>query len=328
MENASLRWERTASYNAGLDFALFNDRLRGSMESYFNTTTDLLVNRTLPSIIGFYEVKANLGRLTNKGFELSLNGDILKTKDFLWTSSGTFSFNRRKLKSLYGDMVDVLDEKGNVIGQKEADDLENGWFIGHDPDQIWDYEGDGVWQLGEEEEAAKYSCRPGDFRYIDQNNDGVLDSNDKVFQGYKTPRFYWSWRNEFTYKDVSLSFMMYSHVGHYSTFNKASNSGTMYDRYSAFDIPRWTADNPTNEYGRIGSHNFANHYVKKTFIRMENISLSYNVPKSFLNKFKVQNMRLSLNIRNPFVISSWSFGDVEGGDYTMKSYSLNVNFSL
>ncbi len=328
MENASLRWERTASYNAGLDFALFNNRLRGSMESYFNTTTDLLVNRTLPSIIGFYEVKANLGKLTNKGFELSLNGDILKIEDFLWTSSGTFSFNRRKLKSLYGDMVDVLDQNGNVIGQKEADDLENKWFIGHDPDQIWDYEGDGVWQLGEEEEAAKYSCRPGDFRYIDQNKDGVLDSNDKVFQGYKTPRFYWSWRNELTYKDVSLSFMMYSHVGHYSTFNKASNSGTMYDRYTAFDIPRWTVDNATNEYGRIGSHNFANHYVKKTFIRMENIALSYNVPKSFLNKFKVQNMRLSLSIRNPFVISSWSFGDVEGGDYTMKSCNLNVNFSL
>ena len=61
---------------------------------------------------------------------------------------------------------------------------------------------------------------------------------------------------------------------------------------------------------------------------MENITLSYNVPKTFLSKFKVQNMRLSLSARNPFVISNWSFGDVEGGDYTMRSYNLSVNFTL
>ena len=328
MENRQLKWERTASYNIGLDFSLFNDRLSGSMETYFSETSDLLVDRTLPEIIGFYEVKANLGKLSNKGFELSLNGDIISTKDFLWTSSGTFSFNRRKLLHLYGDMQNVYDEDGNLIGQKEADDLENKWFIGHDPDQIWDYEGDGVWQLGEEEEAAKYGCRPGDFRYVDQNGDGVLNTEDKIFQGYKTPRFYWSWRNEFNYKDFSLSFMMYSHVGQYGTFNRAANSGNMYDRYTIVDIPRWTVDNPTNEYGRIGSNNFANHYVKKTFVRMENITLSYNVPKTFLQRLKVQNMRLSLSVRNPFVLTSWSFGDVEGEDYTMKTYNLSINFTL
>lgn len=328
MANTGLKWERTASYNIGLDFSLLGERLRGSIETYMSETNDLLVDRSLPSILGFDNVKANLGKLANKGFELSLNGDVISTKDFMWTSSGTFSFNRRKLKRLYGDMVNVLDKDGNVIGQKEADDIKNKWFIGHDPDQIWDYEGAGVWQLGEEEEAAKYGCKPGDFRYIDQNGDGVMDDDDKIFQGYTTPRFYWSWRNEFNYKDFSLSFMMYSQVGQYGTFNRAANTGSMYDRYTIVDLPRWTANNPTNEYGRIGSYNFGNHYVKKTFVRMENITLSYSVPKSFLQKFKVQNMRLSLSARNPFVITKWNFGDVEGGDYTMKSYNISVNFSL
>ena len=328
MANANLKWERTASYNIGLDFALLNDRLRGSVETYVSETQDLLVDRSLPSILGFSSVKANLGKLGNKGFELSLNGDVITGRDFNWTSSGTFSFNRRKLKKLYGDMEDILDENGNVIGQKEVDDSSNGWFIGHDPDQIWNYEGDGVWQLGEEEEAAKYGCKPGDFKYIDQNNDGVMDNDDKVFQGYTTPRFYWSWRNEFTYKDFSLSFMMYSQIGQYGTFNRAANTGGMYDRYTIMDIPRWTVDNPTNDYARIGSYNRGNHYVKKSFARMENITLSYNVPKSFLKKFSVQNMRLSVCARNPFVITGWDFGDVEGGDYTMKSYNLSVNFTL
>ena len=328
MANTGLKWERTASYNVGLDFSLFNERLRGSVEGYFSETNDLLVNRSLPSILGFASVKANLGKLANKGFELSLNGDIITNKDFSWISSGTFSFNRRKLEKLYGDMVDVLDENGNVIGQKEADDPSNGWFIGHDPDQIWNYEGDGVWQLGEEEEAAKYGCKPGDFKYIDQNGDGVMNDDDKVFQGYTTPRFYWSWRNEFNYRDFSLSFMIYSHVGQYGTFNRAANTGGMYDRYTIVDIPRWTAENPTNDYARIGSYNLGSHYVKKTFARMENITLSYTVPKSFLQKFKVQNMRLSLTARNPFVITKWDFGDVEGGDYTMRSYNISVNFTL
>ena len=328
MANTGLKWERTASYNIGLDFSMLNDRLRGSIEGYFTETNDLLVDRSLPSILGFSEVKANLGKLANKGLELSLNGDIITNKDFSWTSSGTFSFNRRKLKSLYGDMVDVLDENGNVIGQKEADDPDNGWFIGHDPDQIWAYEGDGVWQLGEEEEAARYGCKPGDFKYIDQNGDGVMNNDDKVFQGYTTPRFYWSWRNEFNYKDFSLSFMIYSHVGQYGTFNRAANTGGMYDRFTIVDLPRWTAENPTNDYARIGSYNIGSHYVKKTFARMENITLSYSVPKSFLQKFKVQSMRLSLSARNPFVITKWNFGDVEGGDYTMKTYNISVNFTL
>lgn len=333
MANTGLKWERTKAYNIGLDFSLFNDRLRGSMETYLSETTDLLVNRQLPSIVGFANVMSNLGRLSNRGFELSLNADVLQSGDFSWTSSATFSFNRRKLKSLYGDMVDVLDANGNVIGQKEADDPTNGWFIGHDPDQIWSLEGDGVWQLGEEEEAAVYGCQPGDFKYIDQNGDGVLNDDDKVFQGYKTPRYYLSWRNEFNYKNFSLSFMIYSNIGHYGAFNEASNSGGFYDRYTIYDQPRWTRDNPINDYGRIGSYNAGTHYVKKSFARMENITLSYSLPQEFLKKFKVQNMRISLSARNPFVITGWNFYDVEDdafddNKYAMKSYNISVNFTL
>lgn len=333
MGNTALKWERTGSYNIGLDFSLFNDRLRGSMETYMSETNDLLVKRSLPNITGFSDVKANLGALTNRGFELSLNGDVMSRKDFNWNSSVTFSFNRRKIKHLYGDMEDIKDENGNVIGQKEADDYKNKWFIGHDPDQIWDYEGDGVWQLGEEEEAAKYGNKPGDFKYVDQNGDGVLNDQDKVFQKYKTPRFYLSWRNEFTYKDFSLSFMMYSHIGTYGTFNPAANAIELADRRSALDIERWTVNNPTNEYGRLGSKNLGNHYVNKSFVRMENISLSYNVPKNFLKKVSVQNMRLSLSVRNPFVLSGYTFRDPEEDPdkndlWVPRTFNVGVNFTL
>lgn len=329
MPNSQLKWERTASYNIGLDFSLFGSRLSGSVETYMAESNDLLVDRSLPSILGYASVKANLGSLTNRGFELSLNAHLIENKNFSWSSSGTFSFNRRKIKHLYGDMEEVKDADGNVIGYKEADDYQNKWFIGHDTDQIWDYERDGVWQLGEEDAASEYGNKPGDFKYIDQNNDGVLDTDDKTFQGYSTPRFRWSWRNEFTfYRDISLSFMMYSHIGQYGTFNRAANAGGMYDRHTIMDIPRWTAENPTDDYARIGSTNKGSNYVKKTFVRMENITLSYNVPQNFLKKMSVQNMRFSVAVRNPFVITGWDFGDPEGGDTTLRTVNFGVNFTL
>ena len=329
MPNKSLKWERTASWNIGLDFSLLKGRLGGSVETYLSESTNLLVDRSLPSILGYASVKANLGSLTNRGFELTLNAKLIEQKNFAWNSDATFSFNRRKLKHLYGDKEQVKDENGNVIGWKEADDSQNGWFIGHDPDQIWDYERDGVWQLGEEAEALKYGNRPGDFKYVDQNGDGVLDTDDKVFQGYTTPRYRWSWRNEFVmWNDLSLSFMLYSHIGHYGTFNRAANTGGQYDRYTIIDIPRWTADNPTNDYARIGSTNHGNNYLKKTFVRMENITLSYRVPQRWLKKISVQNMRFSVAVRNPFVLSGWSFGDPEGGDTTLRTVNFGVNFTL
>ena len=284
--------------------------------------------------IGQYEALAQL----NSGAYTYVdpNGNVYLTSqvyinrdNFSWNSTGTFSFNRRKIKHLYGDVEEVKDEAGNVIGYKEADDYENQWFIGHDTEQIWDYERDGVWQLGEEEEASKYGNKPGDFKYVDQNGDGVLDTKDKTFQGYKTPRYVWSWRNEFVFfKNLSLSFMMYSHIGQYGTFNRAANTGGMYDRYTIVDIPRWTKDNPTDDYARIGSTNKGNNYVKKTFVRMENITLSYSVPNNLLKKFSVQNMRFSLAVRNPFVITGWDFGDPEGGDTTLRTVNFGVNFTL
>ena len=279
MPNSALKWERTASYNIGIDFSVCGNRLSGSMETYMAETNDLLVSRSLPSILGYDNVKANLGTLTNRGFELTLNANLIENKNFSWNSSGTFSFNRRKIKHLYGDKED-----GN---------------------------------------------KPGDFKYIDQNNDGVMDNDDKIFQGYTTPRYRWSWRNEFTfYKNFNLSFMMYSHIGQYGTFNRAANTGGMFDRYTVVDIPRWTKDNPTDDYGRLGSKNIGSNYVKKTFVRMENITLSYNVPQNFLKKFSVQNMRFSVAVRNPFVITGWTFGDPEGGDTTLRTVNFGVNFTL
>ncbi|MBB1642490.1 SusC/RagA family TonB-linked outer membrane protein [Sphingobacterium sp. UME9] len=330
MANLGLKWENKSSYNAGLDFSIFHGRLSGALDFYTATTQDLLVDRALPEIIGFNSVAANLGELSNKGFDITLNSNIMNRGDFSWNATAIFMLNRRKIVKLYGDMVDIKDSEGNIVGQKEADDVKNRWFIGQDPDRIWAYKRNGIWQLGEEETAAKYGNQPGDFKYVDQNGDGVLTDADRVFQGYTTPRFRWSFRNELRYKELSFSFFMYSNWGHFAEFNRAANNSNFADRSTDYALPRWTPDNPINDYARIGSKNNGTNYINKSYIRLENIVLSYSVPKTLLQALKIQQLRVSASVRNvAYLTKDWRFGDPEAsGDPTPRTYNLSLNLTL
>lgn len=335
MANLGLKWENKSSYNIGVDFAILKNRLSGSIDAYSSMTRDLLVDRELPEIIGFSSVAANLGKLKNTGFEFSLTGQIIDSEQFNWSSNFIFMRNRRELVNLYGDMVNVLDESGNIIGTKEADDIKNRWFIGQDPDRIWDYERIGVWQLGQEEEAEKYGLQPGDFKYKDQNGDGVMTDEDRIFQGYRTPRFRWSWRNDFYYKNIGLSVFIYSNWGQQNGFNRSANNSAFADRATDYVLPRWTQSNPINEFARIGSKNIGTNYMDKSFVRLENISLSYAVPNKLVEKASIKNLRISASIRNVALWSpKWEFGDPEGyndspqGYPSPRTYNFSLNFSL
>ena len=330
LANMNLKWEKTAAWNIGLDFGLFNNVLRGSAEFYLSTTNDLLVSRSIPSITGFSTVYDNLGELKNHGFELTLNATPVQNRVVTWDTQVTFSLNRRKITHLYGTYEDIKDEEGNVIGQRELDDINNGWYIGHDTDQIYSYERIGTWQLGEEEEALVYGLAPGDFKYRDVNEDGVLNNDDKVWQGYTSSRYRASWRNEFAFKNgISLSFMMYGNFGHWGTLNRAANGNDQPDRFTHVVIDRWTRENPTNEFGRIKSINKGSNYVTKNFVRMESIALSYRLPKKWLEKIWIQGATISATVRNPFVVCpGWYFGDPEGGDKSLRTWNINLSLTM
>lgn len=331
MSNPNLKWERQAAWNVGLDFSLFNNILSGSIEGYIAETADLLVSRKLPDITGFSSVYSNLGQLNNSGLEITLKAKIINNENFRWDATGTFSMNRRKLISLYGDMEDILDASGKVIGQKEQDDITNGWFIGHDPDAIWTYRWNGTWKTDEAAEAAKYGCQPGDFKYVDINGDGVMTNDDKQFIGYTTPRSRWTLATDATIcKNWTVSASFYSYWGQMGTFNQAANVSNFPDRTSSYDQPRWMPDNQIDEYARIGSKNIGSKYVEKSFIRMDNLSVAYNLPKSVCEKVHVQNARVSASIRNVFC---WSpmfnyWYDPENGGYYPRTFNLGVHFAL
>ncbi|MDX3917104.1 MAG: SusC/RagA family TonB-linked outer membrane protein [Pseudosphingobacterium sp.] len=330
MQNKNLRWERNTSYNVGLDFALFNNVLDGTIEAYQMNSTDLLVRRTLPNVSGFDWVMDNLGEVQNRGFEITLNSNNMQRDNFTWRTTFNFQLNRNKILHIYRN----FDSSG-----KEVDDIANKWFIGHAIDAIWDWKALGVYQLGQEELAARYSLVPGDYRLEDVDDDGRFTNADRQFLGYTEPRFRWSLRNEFQiYKNFSFSFMMYSLWGHKTSFNWLKNRNGFPDRMNSYDYPYWTPENQSTEWARIGSNEGSatgfNVYRDRSFIRLDNVSLAYNVPSAWTEKYKIRNLRLYLNVRNAALYTKeWQFWDPEwdpndGAGPTPRTFTFGLDVTL
>lgn len=334
LPNENLKWEKTEAYNVGLDFSLLGNRLNGTIEAYYMSTKDLLLTRSLPDIIGFSGVTTNLGEVRNRGFELSLNSVNIENDNFKWSSSFVASLNRNEIAHLYGEMVDVLDEQGNVIGRREDDDIQNGWYIGHALDEIYDYKILGVWQENERDEAAKYGKEPGDYKIWDVNQDGeYLPEDDKVFQGYKRPRFSFGIGNSMEFfKCVDFSFFIRSDVGHKSSNSHyAHPTDYYYDRVNAYKYDYWTPENPTNEFARLGSNTKSpsfNVYKNRSYIRLQEVSLAYRIPNKVSARLNVSNARIYLNISNPILITGWDYWDPESLSPAPRTFTFGINFSL
>ncbi len=334
MENKNLRWEQTAAFNLGIDFNFFNGILSGSVEGYDMSTTDVLVNRQLPTITGYNRVYANLGEVNNKGIEITLNSMNMKRDNFQWTTNFIFSLNRNKIVSITGEKFDVRDDKGNVIGQKEPDDITNNWFIGKAKDVIWDYKILGTWKEGEEEEAAKWNQGVGDFRLEDVVPDGVLTDKDKQYLGYRDPRFRWTMTNNFNfYKNFEASIVMYSLWGQMSSYDQAKHDDHIEDRKNTWKTTYWTPENPTNDFARLRSApaNGVLYHVwfDRSYIRFENIAVAYKLPQTLLQRTFISTCRVSLNVRNAALWApEWKFGDPEDGTRAQRIFSLGLNMTL
>lgn len=341
--NPGLKWEKTEAVNFGLDFAVLNNRLTGSVDVYKKETKDLLINRELPDVSGFSNVLSNLGQVDNKGIEIALTSTNISQRDFSWRTTVNFSLNRNKIVHLYGP-VDVVDPvTGKVTGQVEKDDIQNKRFIGHDIDAIWDQKVLGVWQSNEAAEAAKYGVFPGDFKVEDVDKDGKYTNADRQFLGFKTPRFLWTLRNEFTlFRNFDFSFMMYSSWGAKTDFNQAKNNSGFIDRQNSYKFPYWTPENPINNYSRLFSSNGSASYSvyrKANFIRLNTVALGYTVPKAMLQRAKIESLKIYANITNAAVYQpDWTFWDIEyrnlAADGTISTaippryYSLGINLTF
>ena len=337
--NPNLEWEKTSSWNFGIDFAVLNKRLSGSIDIYHKKTHDMIMSQRLPNFTGFSSITTNLGEVTNTGFEITLNTKNIETKDFKWGTSLGFSYNKNKIKHLYYE----YDEDG-----KEMDDTSNGWFIDKPIGEIWYWKTDGIWQANEAEEAALVNQKPGDPKVVnvyteddkilaDGTRVPVYNDKDRVYQGTTQPPIYWNMRNDFQYKDFTFSFSMYSYMGHKSlsgNWLNGDNSGSMFTQTcNTYKKEYWTPENPTNEYARLNAVGPSgvtgiNKLYNRSFVRVDNITLGYTIPRDITNKWGIQRVHVTAGIHNAFTIDSWEYGDPETGGFANRQFQFGLNVTL
>ena len=337
--NPNLEWEKTSSWNFGLDFAVLNKRLSGSVDFYHKKTHDMIMAQRLPNFTGFGSITTNLGEVTNTGFEITLNSRNIDTKDFKWSTSLGFSYNKNKIKHLYYE----YDEDG-----KEMDDTSNGWFIGKPIGEIWYWKTDGIWQADEAEQAALVNQKPGDPKVVNvyTEDDKILEDGtrvpvyndkDRVYHGTTQPPIYWNMRNDFQYKDFTFSFSMYSYMGHKSRAGywlNGDNSGSMFTQTcNTYKKEYWTPENPTNDYARLNAVGPSGvtgieKVYNRSFVRLDNITLGYTIPRDITNKWGIQRVHVTAGINNVFTIDSWEYGDPETGGFANRQFQFGLNVTL
>ena len=307
--NSTLKWEETSSLNFGIDWGLFDRRISGSFDFYSAKTENVLVQRTLPSTTGYSSVWTNLGQIDNKGFELGLTSKNL-TGTLYWETSFVFALNKDKIVKLYGDENDS--------------DIGNSWFVGEPISAIYDYEMvDGkVWT-----EDDLYSRNiipgwyPGQFKYVDQNNDGQIEPNsDRKILGYGAPLYRFSINNTLSYKNFTFSFFINSVQGGKNNYLMNSSyyslipNGDLAYRANQFATRQyWTPDNGvTNSTGMFSNPpRTAGLYLSRSFVRLQDVSISYTFNESLLKKLKVTACQFFVASKNPYIWTNWEGWDPE-----------------
>lgn len=330
--NPNLAWEKNDAFNIALDYGLWNGRVRGSLDLYSSSTVDLLLNKKLPVLTGFSEITTNVGNLTNKGFDLSINTINVENNNFKWSTALNVSYNKNEIVSLTGELVEMTDADGNTY-MAEPDDYDNGWFIGQNKDVIWNFEMGDVYTTDEAAEAAKWGLKPGDFRFIDQNDDGVLNTDDKVFQGLSKNPWYLTLRNDFTWKNFDMGVVILSKLGYSAGSSLPFNEDQTYIKNHNWyaSIPYWMPDNQISDFGRINSNRLNSDmriYVPKDYLRLQNVSIGYNLPSDLLEGIKVSRARVAFNADNVLVLTKWYEGDPESNLEMPRTFSFSVDFSF
>lgn len=322
MGNPRLKWEASVQFDVGFDLSLFDGRIYTSVDYYDRHSEDLLISQPVPLTAGVTQNPVvNIGSVQNKGVEWALNTRNIQGQ-FEWSTNFNVSFNRNK----------VLDIGSNSMGE----DLEipgeniplsnmpiNLTRAGHPVGAFYTYEYIGVWQLGEEEAAKKWSnAVPGDPKYADLNNNQIFDAGDKAYVGNPHPKYFGGMDNVFAYKQFTLS-VLTEFAGGYQIFNSARNlmaRGVPFLQNFAEVADFWTPENPTNVVPRPSQGGNTTTLVTLAssrwledadYIRIKNIRLTYQIPPAFYGNKIFQDMKVSLSGSNLLTWTKYSGLDPE-----------------
>jgi TonB-linked SusC/RagA family outer membrane protein len=327
MGNPRLKWEATIQFDMGMDVSLFDGRIYSSVDYYDKHSQDLLITQPVPLTAGVTQNPiVNIGSVKNSGVEFSLN-TINLDKQISWKTNINISFNKNK----------VIDIGGNSLGEPLQIPGENIPLsnipinltqAGQPVGAFYMYDFIGIWQLGEEAEAAKWSgAVPGDPKYADLNNNDILDAGDRSYVGNPHPKYFGGMDNTISYNQFSLSILA-EFAGGYQLFNSARNllgRGVPFLQQLAECAEFWTPDNPSNTVPRPSQGGNtttlvtlpSTRYLENAdYIRIKNVRLSYDFPSTLFGEKIIQAARLTLTGTNLITITKYSGLDPEGSSRT------------
>ena len=336
LANQGIVWERSKEINIGLDFSLSDFPLSGTVEYYKRNTEDLILDDKVPNSTGFNNVLDNVGEIENSGIEVSLNSVNISKGDFKWSSNLTFTANDDKVVKLAGGITE---------------DIGNKRFVGESVKAYYTYKFEGIWQLGQEAEAAEFKQVPGQVRIRDLNDDKKINSDDRMIVGKGTPDWTAGLRNQFNYKNWDMSFFVYTRRGqmYSNAFLNGSYGDLASDRYNrSADIDYWTPDNPSNTYyspvtgpglsskneKKGGTSRVGLGYQLADFVRISDVTMGYSLPNQILSTLGVSRFRVYGQLQNPFIFSDFISFDPEynsgGNNDDLPAltvlFGVNINF--
>ncbi len=296
-----LKWETTEQFDAGIDLGLWDNRVNINADYYIKNTRDLLNTVTLPSSMGYTSVIQNVGKVENKGFDLNIGAKLL-TGVFKWNMDVNLSSNKNKVVKLYngedilGGYVSVVAVQDNINILREGQPI--GRFYGYVEDG---YDEDGY------------------IKYKDLYEDGSLTSEDKTYIGNPNPDFIYGLSSSMSYKNFQLDIFIQGTYGNdlfnVSAVSYAADYGYGMNMLKEVLYDHWSADNPNAKYPKISLNstvNVSDRFVEDgSYLRLKNIQLAYNFPKTLFKVDWVQSLQLYMSSQNLLTWTSYSGWDPE-----------------
>ena len=340
LPNPDLKWEKTAQYDAGVDFNLYDNRVTGTIDVYQANTSDLIMDRKLPPNTGYTQITQNVGATRNRGLEVALSHNALRgwhgihlTNDF------TFARAKNEIVSLtYG----------------KVSDPGNRWFIGYPIDgggnDVWyDYRFLGIWQTPDSTLAATYKAKPGDIRVEDccsldaQGNvirkpDGLINTADLQILGNTHPTWTGSLNSTVNWRRLDLAVQVITRQGFMLQNTFRTTNSTLAGRYNGIKVDYWTPTNPSNTDPRPTklqenpTYGGSRAYENGSFTRIRNITLGVTVPEKYIGRTGAETLRIRATVQNPFLFTRFSGLDPEGrasaGTPSTRMYLLGATFGF
>lgn len=312
--NKNIKWEMTTEYNAGVDFSFFNGRLTGSFDIYHRKTDGALAPAPIALEFGIGTYYSNILDLTNNGFEFSIGGDVVRTKDFTYNTMLSISSNRNKITKLNGSTLGMMHQ-----------DL---YMEGHAMGTVKGYKVAGIYQsqdqiskLNEQAMAKGYGfyqngAAVGDYMFADTNGDGYISEADRTAIANPEPKVFGGWSNTLSYKNFTLSMLFQYQLGgdaYYSTMHESASGALGMSILREMYGNTWTPDRTDAKYAKLmwmpsaDTNTQANdRYVySNSYFRLRNITLSYTFEPAWLERLHVSGASVFFTATNLFTITDW-----------------------